>query len=75
MPAKGKRSLPVDEATHREIAIESATIGRDMYLLVADAWAAYKRERASKRTPDPRLTQVVADHVEAERKKSTKKPA
>lgn len=41
LPEKGKRSLPVRDETHKKISIESATLDRDMYLLVDDAWDAY----------------------------------
>lgn len=38
-----KRSLSIGEDTHRKIAIASAQTGRDMYELIADAWALYER--------------------------------
>jgi hypothetical protein len=48
LPAIGKKSLPVNEDTHRKIAMESASTGVDMYALVDQAWAAYTDSIARK---------------------------
>jgi hypothetical protein len=51
--------VKIDAETRREIAIESATVDRDMYLLVADAWKAYK-EAKLRREPSRTDSELVA---------------
>jgi hypothetical protein len=41
LPAKGKKSLPIDEEVHKNIAIMSATRQVTMSDLIAEAWKLY----------------------------------
>ena len=47
MPIKGKKSLPIDEDTHKRIALESVQTGKDMYALIVEAWECYEKLKAS----------------------------
>ena len=46
MPEKGKKSLPILETTHTQIAHESIDTGKSMSDLIAEAWQLYE-ERGS----------------------------
>lgn len=42
LPAQGKKSLPVNLPTHKQIKKWSAELDREMHLLVDDAWSYYE---------------------------------
>jgi hypothetical protein len=50
-----KKSINILSETHRAISFESVRTGKDMYVLMAEAWDLYERER-----DEPAAEKVVA---------------
>jgi hypothetical protein len=47
MPAKGKKSLPIDQDVHHEIKLEAAARGLEMGDLIRQMWEEFKQRHGS----------------------------
>lgn len=52
MKKLGTKSINIDSETHKEIRVKAAETEADMNAVMAEAWAAYKREKL-RREPLP----------------------
>ena len=71
MKPQGKKSVNIEDSIHKEISVASAMSDKDMYVLIREAWVAYKEaqeEKAGKgesHEVDPQQAEYVAAFLEA----------
>ena len=51
MKQEEKKSIPVDRALVKEMQVEKALTGKQIYRLIAEAWGLYKRMKNEPRLP------------------------
>jgi hypothetical protein len=57
------RNVTIPGDVHRELMVVSAVLNRDMRVLLADAWAAYKELHVK---PDTKVARVLAELANGE---------